>query len=59
MAGSELLKERKYLLLPWDVILTATATVFSPRFGVGDDIFPAILGRGNVVYSGFRSRLIG
>jgi branched-subunit amino acid permease len=45
MAGSELLKERKYLLLPWDVILAATATVFSPRFGVGDDIFPVILGR--------------
>jgi len=59
MAGSELLKERKYLLLPWDVILAATATVFSPRFGVGDDIFPVILGRDNVVYSGFRSRLIG
>jgi hypothetical protein len=58
MAGSELLKERKYLLLPWDVILAATATAFSPRFGVGDDIFPVILG-GDVVYSGFRSRLIG
>jgi len=45
MAGSELLKERKYLLLPWGVILVITAAVFSAHFGVGDVIFPAILGR--------------
>jgi LIVCS family branched-chain amino acid:cation transporter len=45
MAGSELLKKRKYLLLPWGVILVITAVVFSAHFGVGDVIFPAILGR--------------
>jgi len=33
-------------LLPWGIILVISAAVFSGHFGVGDLIFPPILGRG-------------
>jgi LIVCS family branched-chain amino acid:cation transporter len=36
-------KERN--LLPWGVVFVIAAAVFSGHFGVGDTIFPAILGR--------------
>jgi len=32
-------------LLPWSIILIITAAVFSGHFGVGDLIFPPVLGR--------------
>jgi len=38
-------KARK--LLPWGIVFVITAAVFSGHFGVGDVIFPAILGRGS------------
>jgi LIVCS family branched-chain amino acid:cation transporter len=36
-------------LLPWSVVFIISAAVFSGHFGVGDTIFPAILGRGTGV----------
>jgi LIVCS family branched-chain amino acid:cation transporter len=36
-------------LLPWGVVFIISAAVFSGHFGVGDTIFPAILGRGTGV----------
>ena len=36
-------------LLPWGVVFIISAAVFSGHFGVGDTIFPAILGSGTGV----------
>lgn len=38
--------QKKGNLLPWSVVLIISAAIFSGHFGVGDLIFPPILGRG-------------
>jgi len=40
------MNEKVRNLLPWSIVFIISAAVFSGHFGVGDTIFPAILGRG-------------
>ncbi|MBN2395221.1 MAG: branched-chain amino acid transport system II carrier protein [Candidatus Atribacteria bacterium] len=39
--------QKKGNLLPWGIVLVISAAIFSGHFGVGDLIFPPILGRGS------------
>lgn len=39
------MEQKNKTLLPWSVILVISAAIFSGHFGVGDLIFPPILGR--------------
>lgn len=39
------MEQKNNILLPWSVILIISAAIFSGHFGVGDLIFPPILGR--------------